>query len=50
MFIIDTDALQPEEVITKVEDIIFNLTGYTFKKQVKLPASTQQMSLNKFLK
>jgi len=48
IFIIETDNLTQEEVLKKIEIIVFNLSDYSFKNQVKSP--TTQMSLNKFLK
>ena len=48
IFIVETDNLTQEEVLKKIEIIVFNLSDYSFKNQVKSP--TTQMSLNKFLK
>ncbi len=48
VFIIKTDTLSQGEVLKQVEDIIYDLSEYSFKKQPRLP--TTQMSLNKFLK
>ena len=48
IFIIDTELLTPEEVVEKIEMIIENLSGHSFKKAAKPP--TAQMSLTKFLK
>ncbi|MFX1273810.1 MAG: deoxynucleoside kinase [Promethearchaeota archaeon] len=48
LFIINTDNLTQVEVLKQVENIIINLSDYSFKKQIKPPA--KQMSLNKFLK
>ncbi len=48
IFIIETDNLTQEEVLERVEGIIFNISEYSFKNQIKSP--TTQMSLNNFLK
>ena len=48
VFILDTSILTPEDVIGKVEEIISNLTDYSFKKEMKQPKT--QMTLYKFLK
>lgn len=46
VIILDTDNLTPEHVTLKVEDIISNLTDYSFKKQIKQPAT--QMGIEDF--
>jgi len=48
VFIINTDALNPEEAIEKIEEVITELTGFYFGKVVK--PSVTQMSLSKFIK
>ena len=48
VFIINTNTLNPEEIIEKIEEIITELTGFYFRKVVKSPAT--QMSLSKFIK
>ncbi|TFG10864.1 MAG: hypothetical protein EU535_07990, partial [Promethearchaeota archaeon] len=49
VFIIDTDKKNPEEVIQDIEEIVTDLSGYSFeKKKIKQPST--QMSLLKFLK
>ncbi len=47
LFVIDTDDLDPEDVVFEIEKIILDLTGYSFKKRIKTPKT--QMSINKFL-
>ncbi|MFX1420233.1 MAG: deoxynucleoside kinase [Promethearchaeota archaeon] len=48
VFIIDTDKLNPEDLIEELKEIITQISGYSFKKHEK-PISTQ-MNLLKFLK
>lgn len=48
IFVIDTDNLSPQDVLLEIEDIITQLSGYSFKKLVKSPST--QMSMFKFLK
>jgi len=47
-FIIDTDNLIPEEVVKKIETIISDLSGYSFKRIEKI--SSTQLNLMSFLK
>ena len=48
IFIIDTTNLSLQDVLEKVENMITQVSGYSFKKSHKTP--TTQMSLKKFLK
>lgn len=48
VFIIDTDKKNPEDVIQDIEEIVTDLSGYSFEKKIKQPST--QMSLLKFLK
>ncbi|MHA1148768.1 MAG: deoxynucleoside kinase [Promethearchaeota archaeon] len=48
IFIIETDKLNPDEVVRKIEQIITKLSGYSFDKMTKIPPS--QMSILNFLK
>lgn len=48
VFIINTDNLNPRNVLNKVEDIITEVSGYSFNQ--KLQPSPKQMNLKKFLK
>ncbi|MFX1339877.1 MAG: deoxynucleoside kinase [Promethearchaeota archaeon] len=48
VYTIDTDQMTPEVVVEKIEKIIENLSGHSFKKSFKPP--TAQMSIIKFLK
>jgi len=48
VIIIDTDTSTPEEVLEKIETIITDLSGYSFKKIVETPST--QMNLLNFLK
>lgn len=47
VFMIDTDELNPKQVIDKIKTLITNLTNYSFMK-LKI-APTSQMNINKFL-
>ncbi|MFX0106335.1 MAG: hypothetical protein ACFE75_12720, partial [Candidatus Hodarchaeota archaeon] len=47
VFMIDTDNLNPEEVINEMRTLITQLSGYSFERLEK-PISTQ-MNLSKFL-
>jgi len=47
IFIIETDNLTQEEVLNRVEFIMFRLSDYSFKNKIN---SSTQMSLNNFLK
>ena len=46
--IIDTNRLTPEDVLKKFEQIITDLSGYSFRKIEKSPPT--QMNLARFLK
>jgi len=48
IFIIDTDELTPDEVLQKIETIITDISGYSFKKKDKQPPA--QSNLDKFLR
>ena len=48
VFTINTDLMNPEDVVKKIEELIENFSGHSFKKSFK--QSTAQMSLIKFLK
>jgi deoxyadenosine/deoxycytidine kinase len=47
IFVINTEHLLKEELIKKIEELIAELTGYSFKKIDKPPST--QLTLNKFL-
>ncbi|MBN1801492.1 MAG: deoxynucleoside kinase [Candidatus Lokiarchaeota archaeon] len=46
LFVIDTDRLDPEDVVLEIEKIIFSVAGYSFKTRLKTPKT--QMNINKF--
>ncbi|MFX0059220.1 MAG: deoxynucleoside kinase [Candidatus Hodarchaeota archaeon] len=48
IFVINTDTLTLQDVLLEIEDIITQLSGYSFRKLIKSPST--QMSLIKFLK
>ncbi|UCC20261.1 MAG: deoxynucleoside kinase [Promethearchaeota archaeon] len=48
VFMIDTDKLNPEDVIEKLKEIITQISGYSFMKHEK--SISTQMNLLKFLK
>jgi deoxyadenosine/deoxycytidine kinase len=48
IFVIDTDKLNFQDLILEIQEIITQLSGYSFKKSIKSPST--QMSLIKFLK
>jgi len=48
VFLINTEGLNEEQVLEKIMELITELTGYSFKKEVDAPST--QMNLIKFLK
>jgi thymidylate kinase len=47
VFIVDTEGLTTEELLKKIEDLITQITGYSFKKVQKTPPT--QINLLNFI-